>query len=270
MGGKAAINDAKARASLKGHVEKAKATAQQGPDSQQRMADQLVEYIDLQTQSFLNGWQIQAVSALMAAQQPPEDSSKVFWFIALGGNLLWAGTCLVNPAAAGGITIMSFAGAAIGSGSVEQIWKSPPEEPADAKALASGWISQKRDQLEATFKAKRREWATDLAGLDGFGGTTEQILDMFQTYIWKNMFPRIAYDNHKYSAVHTSCVKNIETMLADFRTQWQKYVQRASWFGMAERKRRNIYFKYSPNVDFDLASGDLKAIPEGDRSLKFY
>jgi len=271
MARKAAVNDAKARSTLKGYVEKAKGAPNQGAASRQRIADQLLEYIDLQTQSFLNGWQIQADSALTVAQQPQDDDSKVFWFIALGGNLLWAGTCLVNPAAAGSITIMSFAGAAIGSGSLEQAWKNPPEEPADAKALAAGWIAEKRDQLEKTFKKARRQWATDLAGLDGFGLTAEDMLDTFQKYIWTNMFPRIAYDDHKYSAIHTACVKNAETMLADFRTQWQKYVQRASWFGMAERKRRNIYFKYYPNVDFDMATGNLKAAPQGgSREMPFY
>jgi hypothetical protein len=271
MAGKTAVNDAKARSTLKGYVEKAKGAPNQGAASQQRIADQLLEYIDLQTQSFLNGWQIQADSALTVAQQPPNDDSKVFWFIALGGNLLWAGTCLVNPAAATSITIMSFAGAAIGSGSVEQVWKNPPEEPADAKALAAGWIAEKRDQLEKTFKKARRQWATDLAGLDGFGLTTEEMLDTFQKYIWTNMFPRIAFDDHKYSAIHTACVKNAETMLADFRTQWQKYVQMASWFGMGERKRRNIYFKYYPNVDFDMATGNLKSAPQGgSREMPFY
>src|SRR5215211_556575 len=85
------------------------------PDKdQRRVADRLIEHIDLQIQSYLNGWQTQALGALMAAQQPPEDGSKVFWYIALGGNLLWAGTCLVNPAG-GAVVGMSFFGAAIGS-----------------------------------------------------------------------------------------------------------------------------------------------------------
>jgi hypothetical protein len=252
-------------------VRPVKVVPQQGPDNrQQRVADQLIQHIDTQIQTFLNGWQTQALGALMAAQQPPEDGSKVFWYIALGGNLLWAGTCLINPASAG-ITIMSFSGAAIGSGSIEQLWKNPPEEPADAKALASGWVSQKRDALEATFKKARREWATDLAGLDGFGGTAEQTLDMINAYIWTHMFPRIAHDDRKYSTIHTLCLKNIEAMLADFRTQWQKYVQRASWFGMAERKRRNIYFQYVPTVQFDLATGTLKNVPAGSpKELLFY
>src|SRR5215211_892581 len=241
------------------------------PDKdQRRVADRLIEHIDLQIQSYLNGWQTQALGALMAAQQPPEDGSKVFWYIALGGNLLWAGTCLVNPAG-GAVVGMSFFGAAIGSGGIEQIWKNPPEEPADAKALASGWISQKRDALEATFKKARREWATDLAGLDGFGGTAEQTLDMVNTYIWAHMFPRISNDDHKYSTIHRLCVKNIEAMLADFRTQWQKYVQAAAWFGMKERKRRNIYFQYIPRMQFDLATGTLKqVVPGSPQDRLFY
>ena len=263
MTGKTGGNAAKVRS--------VKVAPKQGPDNdQRRIADKLLEHIDLQIQTYLNGWQTQALGALMAAQQPPEDSSRVFWYIALGGNLLWAGTCLINPAAAG-ITIMSFSGAAIGSGSIEQLWKNPPEQPADAKALATGWISQKRDALEATFKKARREWATDLAGFDGFGGTAEQTLDMVNTYIWTHMFPRIAHDDRKYSTIHMLCVKNIEAMLADFRTQWQKYVQHASWFGMGERKRRNIYFRYIPMVQFDLATGTLKPVPGGrPQDLLFY
>src|SRR5262249_33285430 len=174
------------------------------------------------------------------------------------------------------VKVMSFAGASVGSGGVqygydkvEEYWRDPPGNVEDAKKLAADWIVQKRDVLETLFKMVRREWATNLAALDDWGGTTEQIVDMHQQYIWTQMFPRIPYDNGegKYTLIQRLCVRNIESMIADFKASWQKYVQMASWFGGAERKRRGIYFKYNPAVKFDLGTAETEAVAKTD---KFY
>jgi hypothetical protein len=46
----------------------------------------------------------------------------VQWFlVALAGNLVWAATCFLDPAAAIAIRLMSFGGAAVGSGIIQQL-----------------------------------------------------------------------------------------------------------------------------------------------------
>jgi hypothetical protein len=47
-----------------------------------------------------------------------EEESKFYFLVALGGNLLWAATCFLDPAAPGQVVLiklMSGLGAAIGS-----------------------------------------------------------------------------------------------------------------------------------------------------------
>jgi|SRR5215475_6279538 len=280
-----APNEAQVRSAIKKYVEFFKEgskdierAAKERVATRQQRIEQLIEPIDMQIQIYLNGWQIQAVAATAVAEPPPEDDSKLFWYIALGGNLLWAGTCLINPAAGIGLRIanqaraallvkvMSFAGATVGSGGVqyghdvyEHYWKDPPPTVEDAKKLVADWIVQKHDVLEKLFKMMRREWATDLAALEDWGGTTEQIVDMHQQYIWMQMFPRIPYDSGdgKYTLIQRLCVRNIESMLGDFRLSWKQYWQYANWYGSGERRRRGIYFKYNPKVKFDLGTAEM-------------
>jgi hypothetical protein len=55
-----------------------------------------------------------------ASLSGPDEAMK--WFlVALGGNLLWAATAFLNPAAAVAIRVMSVAGATIGSGTLAQM-----------------------------------------------------------------------------------------------------------------------------------------------------
>jgi len=287
MGQKTAINEAQVRALIKRAVELYKETSKHyGEVSKERAAarqqrvEQLIQPIDMQIQSFLHGWEIQAVAALSVASMPPEEDSQIFWFIALGGNMLWAATCMINPVAGVGLKIgakmsaetaalltkvMSFSGAFAGSGGIqfgyekiEKIWKDPPGSVEDAKSLAASYVVEKRDLLELIFKTKRREWANALADVGNWGETTEQIIDMHQQYIWDQMFPRIPYDggDHKYTRILNLCVENMKAMLADYKVNWKSYQQMASWYGAAERKRRGIYFKYNPKLRFDLGTAD--------------
>jgi hypothetical protein len=262
------IDEAKVRAFFKSWLEAAKANEIQ----RQQRIDGMVKHVDEQIQIYLNGWEIQAQAALSVAQQPPDDDSKVFWFIALGGNLLWAAASL-NPEAVGVNIIISFAGAAIGSGSIEQLYKNPPEEPGDAKQLAVTWITAKRDKFESEFMKSERKWAEELVGLEDWeaaGTQTDKLIDVYHAYIWRNMFPRIPYTDQKFSTILSGCTKNINAMLADFKVQWQQYRQMAAWYGGAERKKHNIYFKYTPSIIFDMeGTGEVKPIPYQD-PLKFH
>lgn len=87
------------------------------------------KYINQQIPILLGAWQEQVDNAITDAEYPVEPESKIFFWIALGGNLLWAATCLVNPAAGLAIGVMSFAGAFIGSGGIQKVAGEPDSPP---------------------------------------------------------------------------------------------------------------------------------------------
>lgn len=260
-GGKvSAVNEAQLRALSNGLIKFLVDSYKTGHVERQQAADKLSEYVNEQVQNFLNGWEIHAQSALTVSQMPQDEDSKVYWYIALLGNMIWAGTCLLNPeSAAAAIIIMSFSGAAVGSGSIEQLYKNPPEKPDDAKKLIAGEIAQKRDELETQFRKERYKWASEIVALESWESnkTPNDLIDMADAYIWKKMFPRILYTDKKYSTIFQGCVSNITAMLVDFNNQWHQWLRNAAWFGEAERKRRNMYFKYIQTVSFDVGGAQL-------------
>src|SRR5258707_13778087 len=113
-GKKRAINEARIRAFITMFIESVKA----GSVEEHQRADRLAELVNQQIQNFLNGWQEQAYSALMVANKPADKDSVAFFYIALAGNLLWAGTCLVSPEFDAASLFMSVSGAVSWDGSV--------------------------------------------------------------------------------------------------------------------------------------------------------
>jgi hypothetical protein len=67
-------------------------------DSREKLLDILVPYIRVRGMQFLDGWLAQAISAKSDANAPPEEESKVYWFVALIGNLVWAASCFIPGA----------------------------------------------------------------------------------------------------------------------------------------------------------------------------
>jgi hypothetical protein len=91
---------------------------------------------------------------------PPEDKSAGWFLLALGGNLVWASTCLAGPLGAATVAAMSFGGAIVGSGVVEKM--SGDAKVADIKPLL------KQDVLTYTDQLKQ-----------GLGSTSKQLHSTF-------------------------------------------------------------------------------------------
>jgi hypothetical protein len=69
----------------------------------ERRAQQLPgieKYINQQIPILLDAWQQQVDNAITDATYAVAPESEVFWWIALGGNLLWAAASLLDPAVA--------------------------------------------------------------------------------------------------------------------------------------------------------------------------
>jgi hypothetical protein len=69
----------------------------------------------------LDTWYQNARWGIEKASLSGDDEAMKWFLVALGGNLLWAATAFLNPAAAVAIRVMSVAGATIGSGTMSQL-----------------------------------------------------------------------------------------------------------------------------------------------------
>jgi hypothetical protein len=69
----------------------------------------------------LNFWYFASRFGIQNASLDMNDRAASSFFIALGGNLVWAATSLLNPAAAFAIRAMSFGGATLGSGTFDKL-----------------------------------------------------------------------------------------------------------------------------------------------------
>ncbi len=95
----------------------------------------IIDYRE-QVKSGIDGWSI-----------PEEKQSSVWFLIALGGNLVWAATCFVNPMAGAVIKAMSVGGAIIGSGTMEKVFKNEAK-PTDIRPLLVKQVSAYVDSLK--------------------------------------------------------------------------------------------------------------------------
>jgi len=214
------------------------------------------KYINQQIPILLGAWQEQVDNAITDAEYPVEPESKIFFWIALGGNLLWAATCLVNPAAGLAIGVMSFAGAFIGSGGIQKVAGEPdsppppPNSPEGAKTGLRQRVAKARGKLEKYFLEKGHEWGSGFESLQDWEQSDAIILNQFNAYIWKQMFPSIPYDDDRFDQIRLMAVDAVTSAVSDFNGQWAKFKRNAVWFGAKERKKQNIVFRPVLKVSF--------------------
>jgi hypothetical protein len=218
----------------------------------------------------LNAWKTEVNTAIDLAAPPAKPESRVFWFVALAGNLVWAAVCLIAPPAAAGIAAaeiavgeaaerfmtqkeiakqlaseirtniaktakdnadavrsvvtktMNFGGAAVGSNILTPKAKENPGAE-DGKAMVRDIIGKSRANLEDDYKKSMRDvWTEQLIQIWKTAGDIEP-LDLFDLFLWAQMFPRIPYDEDRFNAVRKSAQSVIESALADYNRQWVKY-----------------------------------------------
>jgi hypothetical protein len=120
---------------------------------------------------------------------------------------------------------MNFGGAAVGSGVVEQAAGKEDKEPGpeDGKNLVRDIIGKRRANLEDDYKKHMRDlWTEQLLLVWKIAGDIEP-LDLFDLFLWAQMFPRIPYDDNRFNAIRDNAKSIVESTLADYNRQWQKY-----------------------------------------------
>jgi hypothetical protein len=82
------------------------------------------------------------------------------------------------------------------------------------------------------------------------------VLDLFNGYMWEQMFPWIKYDGDRFDAIRLEALKVMKNTLADYNKQWEEFRQHAAWYGGAQRKKHNIKFRPVLHIRFgDTALG---------------
>jgi hypothetical protein len=117
---------------------------------------------------------------------------------------------------------MNFGGAAVGSNILTPKAKENPGAE-DGKAMVRDIIGKSRANLEDDYKKSMRDvWTEQLIQIWKTAGDIEP-LDLFDLFLWAQMFPRIPYDEDRFNAVRKSAQSVIESALADYNRQWVKY-----------------------------------------------
>jgi hypothetical protein len=126
------------------------------------------------------------------------------------------------------IKTMNVGGAAVGSGSVEVAFADTKDErrgPNDGKKMVRDAIDVHRVGLEREYKHDMRDVWTDLLVETWKGvGEVDAPLDLFDLFLWSQMFPRIPFDDdRRLMQIRDGAQLVIESALADYNRQWLKW-----------------------------------------------
>ncbi len=92
----------------------------------------------------------QVKSGIRNWSPPKEESSGVWFLVALAGNMAWAATSFLNPAAAIVIRAISLAGSVIGSGTMEKVLRDEAKTT-DIKPMVINQVSAYVDKLKSNI-----------------------------------------------------------------------------------------------------------------------
>jgi hypothetical protein len=158
---------------------------------------------------------------------PPEESNSTAWFlVALGGNLVWAATCLVNPMASAVIIAMSFGGAAVGSGTLEKLFAGEKVPKDVLKPLLTTQVSAYVDRLKnnltnlvdrsfAYFRLRHKMLST--AGWLDAGKKLQERREV----VWNSIFDGKVAPWGDSTAIITNTTKEVEAIWKQFKSLYE-------------------------------------------------
>jgi hypothetical protein len=197
---------------------------------------------------------------------PADKDGKIWWWIALAGNLVWAATIFINPAAAGGmlwIKIMSVSGGIIGAGGLESSLSSsspPPPDENSAKDRLRTSVARARARLETQFNEKRFDWASDFWQLADWDKNNPAVKNNFDAFIWEKMFPWIPHDDDRFEQIRNEAARMARSVMGDYLRQWKTYLNSDKWAGEAEMAKYAAK-NFHPKLTFSFG-GQLFSQPE--------
>ncbi|MGI8639255.1 MAG: hypothetical protein ACR2MG_04805 [Pyrinomonadaceae bacterium] len=177
--------------------------------------------INFQIQIHLGAWVEKVDEAVNSASESEEKNSIAYWFIALAGNLVWAATSLKSVADSAKI-ILSFVGAAVGSGSVEKFRDHMVDTPENRKDFIKGEIAKLQVELDENYQSKRSEWADELDSDPKTRVAGDKFDDYLKEFVWNKMFQIKFGKNHQFE-VFTKAKTNIETLLNKLKKEWESW-----------------------------------------------
>jgi hypothetical protein len=199
------------------------------------------EYAGTNIKLYLDEWAEWVNSAITDVSIPAEKEGQIWFWVALAGNLIWAGTAFINPLVAGATMwtrIMSVAGAEIGSGALKTIASSDgPVAPSDengAKDLLRKSVAKARGRLETHFKEQRFDWASDFSQLADWNKTETAVKNNFDEFIWQKVFPWIEYNDDRFEKIRSEASRMANSIIADYSRQWIQYLRSNPWAGEGE------------------------------------
>ncbi len=123
------------------------------------LAKKLEEEVEQFIADGLELWVSAAHQAITEFRDPVEEESAAYWFISLGGNMLWAATVFF-PTARVAAPVASLLGAALGSGTAGQVnkWMAQPLNEKSAREYAADQVAERADKLEAKLVEDAGLW----------------------------------------------------------------------------------------------------------------
>src|SRR6266566_664078 len=185
-------------------------TTHKNTKAAQKIANDAMKHLPLVGLVFLDEWYQAASTGAMNAKEPEDPVAKENWWIALAGNLGWAATSLFPEGHKVLSAVVSFAGAAVGSGAAAR------ETAPSGKSLIGKNLAIARDNLEKLLRAK----IIDVAGDAAIGNISNEGAQ--DRLLWSKLFPGIPYEA-RFQTLYTAALERANSVLEDFIKQWYEW-----------------------------------------------
>jgi hypothetical protein len=259
--------------------------------ARQRRVEALAKKLEEEVEQFisdgLNLWVDAAHQAINDYREPVEEESVVYWFVALGGNLLWASTAFY-PEAKLATQMASVFGSIIGSGTVAQVKnltkmlnESASERP--AREYVADEVAERADQWEKHLVSGAGEWIRTrfinaLISMQGLklrqqigDHTFEQVMDQLETpsaqsrnerrhavyeeYIFPGLVTDWSLGQHDAirKDLRVAMTQEMQRALASFNSQARLYQRTLKEFENRYGRYRDEYEQthpFTPRLDF--------------------
>ena len=163
-------------------------------DRMQKIANELWERYPSLASQFISDWVSEAGQAVNSLADPADPELSTYWWIALGGNVVWA---LSTLAPLLGQVALGVAGAVVGSGAAQKTELLGPPLPA-SKPLLIQHLAETGDKIEKAVRPILEDALTEAAAKN-ITSPTEQ-----NKVLWRHMFPSIPYDTRRGVITNTA------------------------------------------------------------------
>ncbi len=174
-----------------------------------KISDGAIAALPIWVSNYANLWLNAGTTALAGAPEPEDANARRNWWGALAGNLTWAATSLLAPEMTVAIRVMSFAGAAVGSGALAT------DAVPSGKGAVGLQLARARDAMIQNAGPVVREVAVD-CGRGMVGDIEKQ-----KRQLWHRLIPKVPYESSETMVANMQ--DRIAAGLKQFSEQWQAW-----------------------------------------------